>query len=320
MGAPASDLDVAVVGGGPGGLTAGIYAARAGLKATVFESAVFGGQAASTDLVENYPGFPEPIAGAELAENMRRQAERCGCGLASSGVSGLERAGDGPGAGWTLRTDSGPVSALTVVAASGARPARLGVPGEEKFWGRGISCCATCDGAFFRGREVVVVGGGDTAVKEAAFLTRFASHVTLVHRRDRLRAGHANRERLAAAGGKVTLRLESRVVGILGGEKVSGVRLEHVRTGERAELACEGVFLFVGFLPNSDWLPPEVKRNERGYVLTDEDMATSAPGVFACGDVRSKPFRQIVTACGEGALAAHSAQDHIERLRGTAYE
>ena len=314
-----ADCDVAIIGGGPAGLTAGIYAARGGLAAAIIEPGAGGGQVASTDAIENYPGFPGPVSGRDLAENMRRQAERCGCRFSSAAVTAVE-AGAAPPA-WRLRTDAGDLSALAVIAASGARPRKLGVPGEEKFWGRGVSCCATCDGAFYRGKHVVVVGGGDAAVTEATFLTRFAGHITMIHRRERRRAARANQLRLDSAGqGKLTHRLESRVVEILGGEKVSGVLVEEIRTGRRFEVACEGVFIFVGFDPVSAYLPDEVLRDERGCVITNEDMATSAPGIFACGDLRKKALRQIVVSCGEGAVAAHSAQNYLEKLRGTAYE
>jgi len=316
---PATDCDVAIIGAGPAGLTAGIYAARAGLAALIFESAAPGGQAATTDLVENFPGFPEPVSGFELAEAMRRQAERWGCGFRSAAVAAVEAV---PGtAAWKLRTDAGDIAALAVVAASGARARRLGVPGEDKFWGRGVSTCAICDAALYRGKHVVVVGGGDTAVQEAAFLARFAGRITMVHRRERRRAFRATEDRLAAAaGGKVTELLETRVVEILGGDRVTGVRLEAVKGGRQSELPCDGVFVLVGFVPSSDYLPADVLRDEQGYVLADEDMATSVPGIYACGDVRKKSLRQIVVSCGEGAVAAHSEQNYIEKLKGTAYE
>jgi len=315
----AADCDVAVVGAGPAGLTAGLYAARAGLAAVVFESAAPGGQAATTEAIENYPGFPEPVSGQVLAEAMRRQAERHGCRFRSAEVLAVAAAAGAPA--WSLRTDGGDCTALAVIAANGARPARLGIPGEERFWGRGVSCCATCDGALFRGKRLAVVGGGDTAVQEAAFLARFAGHITLVHRRKRLRAGSASQKRLAeAAGGKIEYLFEARPVEVLGGERVTGLRVERVATGERLDVPCEGVFVFVGFVPSTAYLPEAVRRDEHGYLLTDEHMATSAPGVFACGDVRRKVLRQIVTACAEGAVAAHSAQEYLDKLRGTSYE
>ncbi len=313
-----ADLDVAVVGAGPAGLAAGIYAARAGLKTAIYERAAPGGQAAVTDVVENYPGLAEPLSGFELAERMRRQALRFGCELRSEEITAIDAPADS--APRTVRTPSGEAACLAVIAASGAVPRKLGVPGEERFWGRGVSCCATCDGAFYRDKRVVVVGGGDTAVKEAAFLTRFAAGITLIHRRERLRAGAANRQHLAEHEDKITCRLGSRVVEILGGETVTGVVVEDVATGSREELSCEGVFLFVGHDPVSGYLPPSVERDARGYVLTGEDMATGVPGIYACGDVRKKLLRQIVTACGEGATAAFAAGQYVERLKGTAYE
>ncbi|HOX07299.1 MAG TPA: FAD-dependent oxidoreductase [Planctomycetota bacterium] len=315
----APDFDVAVVGAGPAGLTAGIYAVRSGLSTVVFESMAAGGQAATTDRIDNYPGFPDGIGGFDLGEAMRLQAERQGCAFRNVEVRAVESVPGSPV--WTLRTAEGAVAALAVIAAGGAKPSRLGIPGEDRFWGRGVSCCATCDGAFFRGKRVVVVGGGDTAVQEAAFLTRFASHITLVHRRSRLRATAASQRRLAAEGrGKVEYLLETRPIEILGGDKVTGLRVERSGSGERIEVPCDGVFVFVGFTPASAWLPTAVSRDERGYVLTDEHMATGAPGIFACGDVRRKALRQVVTACAEGAVAAHSAQEHIDKLRGTSYE
>lgn len=315
---PDTDCDIAIIGAGPAGLTAGIYAARAGLRTIIVEKLGPGGQLATTDVIENYPGMKEPIGGFDLAEAMREQAVGFGCELRSAEVTAVEAPQDSPLR--LLRTASGDVGALAVIAASGARPKKLGVPGEESFWGRGVSCCATCDGMFYRDKEVVVVGGGDTAVKESAFLTRFASRITLVHRRKRLRAGEANRKRLAEHDDKVDYLLESRVVEILGEETVGGVLVENVKTGERSRLSCDGVFLFVGYVPSSEYLPAGVERDERGYVLTDENMATALPGVFACGDLRRKLLRQVVTACGEGATAAFAAQHHVEGLKGTAYE
>ncbi len=314
-----ADCDVAVVGAGPAGLTAGLYAARAGLSTVIFESGTGGGQAASTDVIENYPGFPEPVSGFALADAMRRQAERHGCRFRNAEVIALTSSTGAPA--WELRTDEGTSTALAVIAANGAKPARLGIPGEDRFWGRGVSCCATCDGAFYRGKRIAVIGGGDTAVQEAAFLTRFASHITMVHRRSRLRATHVVQKRLTEEGrGKLDYLLEARPVEILGDDKVRGLRVEKLPTGEKVDVPCEGIFVFVGFAPSSAYLPQAVGRDERGYILTDEHMATAAPGVFACGDVRKKVLRQIVTACAEGAVAAHSAQNYIDRLRGTSYE
>lgn len=314
---PQADSDVIVVGAGPAGLTAGIYAARAGLSVTIMEQRAAGGQMAATDVVENYPGCDEPVGGFDLGERMRRQAERFGCALREAAVTALEPASDSPLVG--VVTAGERLSALAVIAASGAVPRRLGVPGEERFWGRGVSCCATCDGMFYRGKRVVVVGGGNTAVKEAVFLTRFARHITLVHRRDRLRAAHADQERLAAHSAKVEYLFSHRVTEILGGERVEGVRVEAPGGGGTRELACDGVFLFVGYEPSASYLPEAVQRDGHGYVVTDEEMRTSVPGILACGDVRRQPLRQIVTACAGGAVAAFSAQHRIDDIRGTAY-
>ncbi len=309
--------DVVVIGAGPAGMTAGLYAVRDGLATAVLESQFAGGQAATTDLVENYPGFPGGISGLELAQKMQAQAEEAGVEIRSEAVAAVEANPEPPG--WTVRTEGSSLVTRTVIVASGAHPRKLGVPGEERFWGRGISCCATCDGAFFRDKKLVTVGGGDTAVKEAAFLTRFAREIVLVHRRDRLRASKALQDRLFAAGDQVKVRYGTVVTEITGEDTVEAVIVKNVKTEETERIACDGVFIFVGFTPNSDFLPPSVEKDERGYVLTDQNMATSAPGIFACGDVRKKPLRQIVVACGEGATAAYSALQAVEDLKGTNY-
>jgi len=311
-----TDIDIAVIGAGPAGLTAGIYAARAGLEVAVFEAQFAGGQMATTDLVENLPGLADAIGGMELADRMRAQAERFGARIETAEVTALAREGEA----WKLATSAGEIRTLAVIVATGAKPRRLGVAGEDRFWGRGVSCCATCDGAFYKGKEVVVVGGGDAAVKEAHFLTRFASKITLVHRRDRLRATQALQDELAEHGDQIEMAWKTVVEEILGEEKVTGVRLRDLASGETRELACDGVFVFVGFEPQTAFLPAEVERDQRGYVLTNESMETDVPGLYACGDARKKLLRQIVTACGEGATAAFAAGHYVERLKGTAYE
>jgi thioredoxin reductase (NADPH) len=308
----ATDCDVAVIGAGPAGLTAGIYLARAGLKAVIIEKLAPGGQAATTDVVENYPGFPEPVGGFDLTEAMRRQAKKLGALIRTAEVTGVARASDRGEkvvqlAGSSLRCSA-------VIVATGARHAKLGIPGEERFWGKGISCCATCDGMFYEGKRVVVVGGGDTAIKEALFLTKFAEKITIVHRRDRLRAAKALQERIFAAADQVTFAWSTVVEEILGGEHVEGVRVRDVKTGGKRTLECDGVFIFVGFTPNTESLRGVLKLDERGYVVTDETMATSVRGVYAAGDCRKRPFRQIVTACGEGAVAAHSVEGFLDKV------
>jgi len=306
--------DVAIVGAGPGGLTAGIYTARAGLDTVILDKGLPGGQMATTDVVENYPGIVEPVGGMELAQRMTEQAKRFGVAIESAEVTALAIEGDEK----ALTTSAGVLRAPAVIAAPGTVFRRLNVPGEERFWGRGISCCATCDGMFYRDKEVVVVGGGDTAVKEGLFLTRFASKVTLIHRRDRLRATKILRDRLLASE-KMAVRWNTVVDEIRGDKVVEAVILREPATGRAETFRCDGVFLFVGTEPSTGFLKGVVALDERGYALTDEEMATDIPGIYACRDARKKTLRQIVTACGEGAVAAFSAQKHIENLRGEAY-
>ena len=313
----ATDCDVAVIGAGPAGLTAGIYLARAGLKAVILEKLAPGGQAATTDIVENYPGFPEPVGGFDLTEAMRRQAEKFGAEIRTAEATGLAEGSDLDGK--LVGLADGSLSCRAVIVATGARHARLGVPGEERFWGKGISCCATCDGMFYRGKRVVVVGGGDTAIKEALFLTKFAEKITVVHRRDRLRAAKLLQERISSKGDQVAFAWSTVVEEILGTEhegheKVQGVRVRDVRTGEKRIIECDGVFIFVGFAPNTEFLRGVLKLDERGYIVTDETMATFVRGVYAAGDCRKRPFRQIVTACGEGAVAAHSVEQLLDEV------
>ena len=310
--------DLAIIGGGPAGLTAGIYGARAGMSTLILERLSPGGQVVTTDIVENYPGFTEPINGYELAQRILTQATKFGVEIRSAEVTGIDVHSQEEQKLISLGDES--ILARAVIIASGAHHRRLGVPGEERFWGRGISCCATCDGMFYRDKHVVVVGGGDTAIKEAIFLTRFVSKITLVHRRDRLRATKILQDKIFALGDKVEFAWKSVVKEILGDDQVRSVRLSSVDTGEERVLECDGVFLFVGFTPNTDFLRGVVELDERGYVITDDNMATSVPGVFACGDARKKLFRQIVTACGEGATAAFAAEMYVENMKGTAYE
>ena len=310
--------DLAIIGGGPAGLTAGIYGARAGMSTLVLEKLSPGGQVVTTDIVENYPGFTDPIGGYELAQKIMDQATKFGVEIRSAEVTGIDVNSQQEQKLISLGDES--IAAHAIIIASGAHHRRLGVPGEERFWGRGISCCATCDGMFYRDKNVVVVGGGDTAVKEAIFLTRFVSKITLVHRRDRLRATRILQDKILAMSDKVEFAWKSVVKEILGDEQVRSVRLSSVDTGEERLLECDGVFLFVGFTPNTAFLRDVVEMDQRGYIITDDNMTTSVPGVFACGDARKKLFRQIVTACGEGATAAFAAEMYVENMKGTAYE
>jgi len=309
------DADVVIIGGGPAGLTAGIYAARAGLRTVILEKMVPGGQLTTTDVLENYPGFVEPISGFELAEHMKEQAGKYGAKVLTGEAVAVEKSKSTIAVG----TKDSEILALSVIVASGASPRRLGVKGEEKFWGRGISCCATCDGRFYKDKHVVVVGGGDTAAKESLFLTRFAGHITLVHRRGMLRATKVLQDRLFEMKDKVDFCWHSVVTEIRGDKTVQEVEIKNIETEEKKVIKTDGVFIFVGFKPNTDFLSGIVDMDERGYILTDEEMKTSAEGIFACGDARKKLLRQVVTACGEGATAAFAAQHYVDEKKGNVY-
>jgi len=312
------ECEVAVVGAGPAGLTAGIYAGRAGLSVVIFEKVYPGGQLATTDTIENFPGIIEPVGGLDLAERMKVQAVKYGAEIEQEEVIGIENSED-PDDRKIVRAKDSSILAMSVIIATGASPRKLGVPGEERFWGRGMSSCATCDGRFYKDKEVVVVGGGEAAVKGSLFLTRFASKITLVHRRGRLRASQFLQKRLFAVSDKVNLRWNSVVTEILGEQKVEAVSIRDLNTEETDVIHCDGVFVFVGLTPNSVFLRNYLKTDDAGYIITDENMATSVKGVFACGDVRKKLLRQVVTACGDGATAAFAAQQYVEGKKGIAY-
>lgn len=319
MNLPEGVHDVVIIGGGPAGLTAGIYAARSGFGTVLIEGASTISQITATDMVENYPGMPEGIGGSELIDRFKQQAARFGVETVNGdvqSVAGKDR--DGVRI-WEVVTDEGAREALAVIVATGTTWRRLGVPGEEEFIGRGVSFCATCDGPFYRNREVVVVGGGDAAIQEALFLTNFAAKVTLVHRRDRLRATKLLQER-ALAHPKMQFVWNAVIREIVGADFVEGVDVGDVREpGEVRRIPAEGVFVFIGLVPNTGFLRGVVALDTEGYVTTTPEMETSAPGIFACGDCIAKSFRQVITACGDGATAAFSAQHYIEDLKGTAY-
>ncbi|MGB9886047.1 MAG: thioredoxin-disulfide reductase [Moorellales bacterium] len=299
--------DVAVIGAGPAGLTAAVYCARGGWKTVVFEAALPGGQAALTDTIENYPGFPEGINGQELMDKFLEQAERFGAEIRIEAVQRTSL-GDTPKSLWT---SGGEYRARAVILATGGRQRRLGVPGEEEFIGRGVSFCATCDGAFFRNQKVAVVGGGDAAVKEALLLTRWAREVVLIHRRDRLAATRALQER-ARAHEKLRFLWNTVVERVQGRDRVESLSLRDVNSGRQFEEPVDGVFVFIGSEPNTTVFQNQgLSLDAVGYVLTDEEMKTSLPGVFAAGDVRAKRFRQVATAVGDGALAAAAAEHYL---------
>jgi thioredoxin reductase (NADPH) len=301
------DYDLVILGGGPAGLTAGLYAARARLNAVLIEKSFLGGQVLITDWIENYPGFPEGITGPQMVKLMNDQAERFGLKIESDEAMSVNFSDSVK----KIRLSNKSITARAVIIATGAGPKRLGVPGEAQFFGKGISTCATCDGPFYRDRVAAAVGGGDTAVKESIFLTKFVKKVYLIHRRDQFRAEKIFRER-ALANGKIDILWDTVVTGISGLDRVETVHVRNVKTGEGRALQADAFFVWIGILPNADFLGDAVKRDELGFVDADADMETSVPGVFAAGDVRVTSFRQIATAVGDGAIAAHSAENYIE--------
>ncbi|MEA2087850.1 MAG: thioredoxin-disulfide reductase [Candidatus Caldatribacteriota bacterium] len=307
--------DAIIIGGGPAGLTAGIYLSRARMNTLLIEKAMPGGQAILTEIIENYPGFPHGIAGPELMQKMEEQAVRFGLKIEYGEVAEVKIKEDKIK---IVRINNQEYKTLTVILASGAEASKLEVPGEEELRGRGVSYCATCDAPFFKHQKIVVVGGGDTAIEEALYLTKFVWEVTIIHRRDRLRATKILQERVFA-NKKINFAWDSVVTKVLGNEKVEGVLIQNKKTGEEKEIPCQGVFVFVGNIPNSNFLKELVKLGKKGYILTDDNMMTSQEGIYACGDVRKKLLRQVVTACGEGATAAFAAQKYIEEIKGISY-
>ena len=313
------DYDVIIIGGGPAGLTAGLYASRARLKTLLIESFSVPGQAIVTDHIENYPGFPKGINGFELIEKFKKQAELFGTEFKVDDVKGIEAYKDKEYSGWKVKTKNKSYSSLSLIIATGASPKKLDIPGEDMLRGKGVSYCATCDAPLYKDKHVVVMGGGDTAVEEALFLTKFAKKVTLTHRRDSLRATKILQERILA-NKKIEILWNSKIIEIIGKNKVAAVKLHNIKTKKEEDLSCDGVFIFIGYTPNTDFIKDAVKLDKDGYILTDDDMAASKKGIFSCGDCRKKLLRQIVTACGDGATAAFSSQHYIEELKGIAYK
>lgn len=308
-------LDIAIIGGGPAGLAAGIYAARARLKTILFEEKLTGGMPAMTEIIENYPGFPGGIGGAELVEKMREQAASFDLEFSTfNPVKSIERDGNA----FTLYTDEGDFAALGVLLATGMRPAKLGIPGEAELLGRGVSYCATCDGAFFKGKEVAVIGGGNSAVEEALFLTRFASRVYIVHRRDRLRANRILQERVLSHPG-VEVLWRSVPVEIKGEKTVSSMVLKNLDDDSISERPVQGVFFYVGSIPNTAPFEGVLDMDGEGFIITDASLKTSVDGIYAAGDVRSGSIKQVAAAVGEGVTALLHVQRYAEELKGTAY-
>jgi thioredoxin reductase (NADPH) len=305
----AERYDLVVVGAGPAGLTAAIYAARARMKTLVLDESVPGGQVKTTHKVSNYPGFPEDVKGTDLAKAFATQAERFGAKIRRDvEITKHDLKGD-------LKTfeldEEEQVETSAVIVATGARPRELGVPGESKFKGRGISYCATCDGAYFDGKEIHVIGGGNSAVEESLFLTQFARKVTIVHQFDHFQAEPVSAQE-ALHNPKIEVIWDSEPRAFLGEKQLDVLRIENVKTKEVRELKTDGVFIFVGYAPRTDLVKGLVKMNPWGYVETGEDMSTDVPGLYVAGDIRAKQFRQITTAVADGTIAALAVQKYLK--------
>jgi thioredoxin reductase (NADPH) len=307
---------VVILGAGPAGLTAAIYAARANLAPVVVTGALFGGQLALTTDVENFPGFPDGVLGPELMELMKRQAERFGAEVRIGEVTEVEL-NRHP---LRMTMDGEILETRSLIVATGASARLLSVPGEGTFFGKGVSTCATCDGFFYRGKTVAVVGGGDSAAEEGTFLTRYASKVYIVHRRDRLRASQILQDR-ALKNEKISFVWDSVVEEIIGNEEtgVAATRLRNVKTGEEHELPVDGVFIAIGHTPNTKLFEGQLKLDEQGYIVTDSRMHTNVRGVFACGDCQDHVFRQAITAAGTGCMAAIEAEKFLAEVEERAY-
>lgn len=304
------DYELVIIGGGPAGLTAGLYAARGGLNVTLIEKIVPGGQIIITDWIENYPGFPEGLSGPDLVQKMTEQVKRFGLPIENNEVVSVDFSE--PVKKITLNNRT--ITSHAIIIATGASPKKLGVPGEETFFGKGISSCATCDGPFFKDSIVAAVGGGDTAVQESLFLTKFAKKVYLIHRRDKLRAAAILQKR-ALANEKIEMIWDSVLTDISGLTHVENITVKNVKTGEKKQFSVDGCFIWVGTIPNAQFLGDSLKLDEYGFIIADLNMETSVPGVFAAGDVRNTPLRQVVTAVGDGAIAAISAENYIENIK-----
>ena len=307
---PEQIRDVAVVGGGPAGLTAGLYLCRGKIDTVLLESVLTGGQAVNSPLIENYPGFPEGIAGADLVERMKQQVDRFGLEVRTF-TPAMKLSLDGNVKVLSLERDE--VRANVVIVATGRSPRKIGIPGEDEFSGRGISYCATCDGPLFKDRVIMVVGGGDAAVEEALHLTKFASKVILVHRRDELRASEYLQER-ALSEPKLEFMWNSEIEEIKGEQVVKSAVISNNVTGERTDVPVSGIFFYVGNVPNTKFLADAVELDEAGYVVTDQNLESSVPGIFAAGDVRSSRFKQVIVAAAEGALASSGAHRYLEAI------
>lgn len=298
--------DLIIIGAGPSGLTAALYAGRSRMQTLVLERLSIGGRILLSETIENFPGFSS-IATNELMERMHQQAKAQGVEFLLEEVVGLDAATK------TVVSTSGSFSASAIIIATGARPRKLNVPGETRLTGRGVSYCATCDAPFYNAKDVLVIGGGNAVAEEALYLTRFAKQVTIVHRREELRASAILQERLKA-NPKVKFILGFTITEILGEKKVESVNLKNVLTGRQQDIACDGIFIYIGYDPDTDFIKSQVNLDDAGFVITDEFMATSRQGIFACGDCRKKGLYQVITACSDGAIAADAAYKYMANI------
>lgn len=303
-----------IIGSGPAGLTAALYTARANLNPLVFTGNEIGGQVSISAEVENYPGFPEGLTGPEMVERFQKQAERFGARIEYAEVTEVDF-GVHP---LRIKSYDKDYEAKAVIITTGASPRKLGVPGEAEFTGRGVSYCATCDGFFFRDKEVVVVGGGDSALEEGVFLTKFASRVRIIHRRDQLRAGATLQER-AKRNEKIEFIWDTVVTEVNGDGAVESVQVKNIKTSELSTLETEGVFIYIGHYPNSELFEGKLEMDEHGYLITDRRTRTNIPGVFAAGEIADPIFRQVVTSAGAGCKAAIEAERYLAELEDRAY-
>lgn len=303
------DFDFVIVGAGAAGLTAAQYGARSGLKTLVIDASGAGGQALNINLLENYPGLYPYVSGPDFINNMKEQAEEFGAEFVNASVKAIDKIQNQ----FVLNTSAGKITSYSVLVATGADHRKLGCAGEKEFSGRGVSYCATCDGPFFKGKKIFVVGGGDSACEEAFFLSSLSDDVTLIHRRDKLRAQKAIQKKILNSA-KIKVLFNSEIEEIKGSGKVESIVVKNNLTGSSAEIDADAVFIFVGMIPRTD-LVSMLKKDETGYLITNYRMETAVPGLYAAGDVRAKAFRQVVTACGDGALAAHQAHDYVQSLK-----
>jgi len=299
-------FELIIIGGGPAGLTAGIYAKRAGIDAILIEKALPGGLITTTELVENYPGFPEGVSGMDLGQRFEDQAKKYGLDIIFGKAVRIE-VNKGH---MVVFTEENSFSTKTVIIATGSEPKKLGVPGEEDFIGKGVSYCATCDGPFYKDKNIAVIGGGNGALEEALFLTKFAKLVTLIHRRKDLRADKVLKDK-AASNPKIFMKLDTIVDEIKGDEKVRSLKLTDASSNKRSSMNVDGVFVYAGLKPNTDFVKETIKLDDRGHIITDDKLATNIPGIFAAGDVRKKILRQVVTSVADGAIALNSVKEYL---------